>query len=114
MVPRTMSSMGGQSIQPYALSLPGSTSGAHRVLTRALSDPTEHATGPGKQTVSIGFHVAHAHQGLCKYLKLRQPHGADGIVMEGPYARTQGEWERAASGHFKQDQVDLIHRFLSF
>lgn len=75
-----MSSVGDQSIQLYALSPPGSTS-AHRVLTRALSDPIEHATGPGKQTVSIGFHVAHAYQGLCKYLKLRQPHGADSIVM---------------------------------
>lgn len=28
--------------------------------------------------------------------------------MEDPYARTQGEWERAASGHFKQEQVGLI------
>ena len=76
-----MSSMGDQSIQPYAPSLPGSTSGAHRVLTISLSDPTEHATGPGKQTVSIRFHVAHAYRGLCKYLKLRQHHGADSIVM---------------------------------
>lgn len=83
-----MSSMGDQNIQPYAMSLPGSTSGAHRVLTRALFDSTEHATGPGKQTVSIGFQVAHAHQGLYKYLKLRQPHGADSIVLSHKAWRT--------------------------
>lgn len=52
---------------------------------------------------------------------LRQPHGEASIVMsraavgpelrdiEDPYTGAQREWEKAASGHFKQEQVDLIH-----